>query len=639
MVVRCVPSPIEAQRSRIETLFDPKLNSLWHSTENNIVSSSFDSKTLIVNKMNSIRKNIMACRADDFADVVVFISKMVPVKISEFLPRDRDMLLAQNSANNDGPQINNALNSDDEIFVALGRVYSGVLHRDLNLYVLSHRHDPLPVSNDSIMDIESSTPDGYNEETPDQVLNEDVPAHLATTAKRIPPRTIEPLVSYRETVFPCEPGYQPSLPPPWCDISGLSSCVGGHCQQVFAAGGLKITLSCSPLPPSLVSLLDSHCDAAWIVSEMISKYKWTPSRLIDYYSSQAGLSTVVSAAIVRFVDNYVKLVKDSIEANAVDVMGDFSSSYVKLGSELDTEKILSLILSFGSKSVLTNCLIMSKASGLNLISDGTDYNEKLGSISMFEVSEEKTSLVEHIWTRLQSALVAGFQETCAAGPIMQEPLFGVCYTIENININLSLAHYIFPQLSATELATKFSCLKPLDITPHTLSNHILSSGSLITDMKSGLKLSMLSCPLRIVEPIYACDLQCDQTQLGNLYGVLSKRRGEVTKEDIIDGTSLFLLSTTLPVSESFGFAQELLRKTSGNATAPQLIFSHWSIIQDNPFWKPQTEDELEKYGDSYVSEHNILRACIDKVRKRKGLPIEEKVVVSAEKQRNMNRKK
>ena len=44
-------------------------------------------------------------------------------------------------------------------------------------------------------------------------------------------------------------------------------------------------------------------------------------------------------------------------------------------------------------------------------------------------------------------------------------------------------------------------------------------------------------------------------QLGNLYAVLSKRRGRVTKEDIIDGTSLFLLSATLPVAESFGFAQ------------------------------------------------------------------------------------
>jgi translation elongation factor EF-G len=103
------------------------------------------------------------------------------------------------------------------------------------------------------------------------------------------------------------------------------------------------------------------------------------------------------------------------------------------------------------------------------------------------------------------------------------------------------------------------------------------SGQLISDVTEVLRLSFLSCPVRVVEPVYACDLQCDQAQIGNLYAVLSKRRGQVHKEDIIDGTSLFLLSATLPVAESFGFAQELLKKTSGNGTAPQLQFSHWSI--------------------------------------------------------------
>jgi len=143
---------------------------------------------------------------------------------------------------------------------------------------------------------------------------------------------------------------------------------------------------------------------------------------------------------------------------------------------------------------------------------------------------------------------------------------------------------------------------------------------------------MLSCPVRVVEPVYACNLQCDQSQLGSLYGVLSKRRGEVTREDIIEGTSLFLLSATLPVSESFGFAQELLKKTSGSGTAPRLVFSHWVTHTDDPFWKPTTAEELDDFGNQSV-EPNQARTFIDNVRKRKGLPIEEKIVVCAEKQR------
>ena len=42
--------------------------------------------------------------------------------------------------------------------------------------------------------------------------------------------------------------------------------------------------------------------------------------------------------------------------------------------------------------------------------------------------------------------------------------------------------------------------------------------------------------------------------LGKVYGVLSKRRGQILSERLKDGTSLFNIRATLPVVESFGFA-------------------------------------------------------------------------------------
>ncbi len=48
-----------------------------------------------------------------------------------------------------------------------------------------------------------------------------------------------------------------------------------------------------------------------------------------------------------------------------------------------------------------------------------------------------------------------------------------------------------------------------------------------------------------------------QAQLGKLYAVLSKRRGRVVEEDIIEGTDLFIIKALLPVAESFGFATEV----------------------------------------------------------------------------------
>jgi ribosome assembly protein 1 len=229
---------------------------------------------------------------------------------------------------------------------------------------------------------------------------------------------------------------------------------------------------------------------------------------------------------------------------------------------------------------------------------------------------------------------------------MHEPLHGVAFAVERIEINRAVC---MSSLSTAELGTVFADVQSVDAVEGSLCGSEDSSatastiltGQLISEVREALNLSMLACPLRVVEPVYQCDLQCDQMQVGNLYGVLSKRRGVVTKEDIIEGTSLFLLSAHLPVANSFGFAQELLKKTSGAGTAPQLSFSHWQTNTSDPFWRPKTEEELEEFGETAnsVAEHNLPRTFIDRVRKRKGLAIEEKVVASAEKQRTLNKKK
>lgn len=156
--------------------------------------------------------------------------------------------------------------------------------------------------------------------------------------------------------------------------------------------------------------------------------------------------------------------------------------------------------------------------------------------------------------------------------------------------------------------------------------------------RDSFRAAYLTCPLRILEPVYRCSLQCDQLQLGPLYSVLSRRRGQVLSEDIIEGTSLFVLAVALPIIESFGFSQELLKQTSGSATAPLLVFSHFQVIDMDPFWRPTTEEEMEEFGDMTHS-HNMARQLLDRVRRRKGLAVEEKIVEFAEKQRTLNKKK
>lgn len=107
-------------------------------------------------------------------------------------------------------------------------------------------------------------------------------------------------------------------------------------------------------------------------------------------------------------------------------------------------------------------------------------------------------------------------------------------------------------------------------------------------------------------------------------------------ESLHEGTPFFSILALLPVAESFGFSDEMLTRTSGGAS-PQLVFHGFSstILDEDPFWVPHTEDELEDLG-ALADRENVAKRYMDAVRARKGLVVKGKLV-DAEKQKNLKR--
>lgn len=70
----------------------------------------------------------------------------------------------------------------------------------------------------------------------------------------------------------------------------------------------------------------------------------------------------------------------------------------------------------------------------------------------------------------------------------------------------------------------------------------------------------------------------------------------------------------------------------------QLMFSHWRVLEEDPFFIPRTEEELEEHGDGASLVKNVARKLVDGVRRRKGLFVEEKVVEKGTKQRTLAKK-
>lgn len=166
---------------------------------------------------------------------------------------------------------------------------------------------------------------------------------------------------------------------------------------------------------------------------------------------------------------------------------------------------------------------------------------------------------------------------------------------------------------------------------------------------------MLDWSPRIKLAMYTCDIQASTDVLGKVYGVVARRRGRIISEEMKEGTSFFTIRSMLPVVESFGFADgelpqsfswsaetdqklikaEIRKRTSG-AASPQLIFSGYETLDQDPFWVPTTVEELEDLGEK-ADRANVAKAYVDAVRKRKGMFVEKKIVEFAEKQRTLKR--
>jgi len=60
------------------------------------------------------------------------------------------------------------------------------------------------------------------------------------------------------------------------------------------------------------------------------------------------------------------------------------------------------------------------------------------------------------------------------------------------------------------------------------------------------------------------------------------------------------------------------------------------MVEEDPFWVPSTERELEELG-SKADRENIAKGYMERVRRRKGLFVMRKIVETAEKQRTLKR--
>ena len=108
---------------------------------------------------------------------------------------------------------------------------------------------------------------------------------------------------------------------------------------------------------------------------------------------------------------------------------------------------------------------------------------------------------------------------------------------------------------------------------------------------------------------------------------------------------MFIIRAKLPAVESFTLSGELRHEASGDVHY-HAKFAGFEVIPEDPFCEyaltpEELADEGEVLGAQVLSARarNVPRKILTSIRKRKGLPIDERVVKNAEKQRTMTRMK
>ncbi|KAF4378484.1 hypothetical protein G4B88_027544 [Cannabis sativa] len=594
MVVKCMPDPITAQAFRIPRLL-PKRE---------VVVDEVDSDVLAEAEL--VRASVEACDLSPEAPCVAFVSKMFAVP-KKMLPQ----------RNSQGEFINNYIDESEdddsgECFLAFARIFSGVLYSGQKIYVLSALYDPLKaesmqnhVQEAELQSVYLMMGQGLNSVPSARAGNvvaiRGLGQYILKSATLSSTKNSWPFSSMEFQVAPTlRVAIEPSDP---ADITALMKglkllnradpfvevTVSSRGEHVLSAAGEVHLERC------IMDLKERFARVSLEVSPPLVFYKETIEG--DAINTLENLKTLVGSSdyVERTTPNKRCVVRVQVIKLPPSLTKVLDESSDLLGDIIGEKSTDSSVLIRGSSHV-SNKLGFVDGSGLSDIADKT--------------SSESTQALYVEAERLESSIVSGFQLATAAGPLCDEPMWGLAFVVEA---------FISPMTAPDESET--SQLQS--------EQYGIFSGQVMTAVKDACRAAVLEKKPRLVEAMYFCELNTSTEYLGPMYAVLSRRRARVLKEEMQEGSPLFTVHAYVPVSESFGFADELRRWTSGAASA-LLVLSHWEALPEDPFFVPKTEEEIEEFGDGSSVLPNTARKLIDNVRRRKGLPVEEKVIIGIE---------
>lgn len=173
---------------------------------------------------------------------------------------------------------------------------------------------------------------------------------------------------------------------------------------------------------------------------------------------------------------------------------------------------------------------------------------------------DTTTGIQHL-REVKDHVASGFQWTLESGPLAGEAVRGLMVEMDDIQLHEDAVHR-----------------GPAQIMPA---------------VRQALYAGILSAEPTLLEPIYKIQVRVPAAEMGNVTGLLARKRGSIRNVDQ-DGPVVNILGM-VPVSETLGLSQDMRAATSGSAFW-QSTFDHWEPVPDS-----------------------MLPDIIEKIRTRKGM--------------------
>ncbi|KAL4930948.1 GTPase RIA1 [Aspergillus undulatus] len=392
-------------------------------------------------------------------------------------------------------------------------------------------------------------------------------------------QTGQTIVPYRETIVDAAEMAPPKNP----------ELFRGGILTVSPSKQLTIRLRVVPLPE--------------VVTEFFTKHVGTLKRLQSEKRTARAEGELLSDSTQQ--DEATDAAGEAREVTLLS-LDEFKSELNKIFEDIKEDKelwkgLVDKIVAFGPRRIGPNILV--DATAVNtcekfLLDDPKQQPSVLGADASRDALIVRDS---------SDKITYAFQIAMAQGPLCQEPIQGTAVFLEEIQINAAEDNIDLGRLT----------------------------GETIRLVRESISQGFLDWSPRIMLAMYSCEIQASTEVLGRVYGVITRRRGRILSEAMKEGTPFFTILSLLPVAESFGFAEEIRKRTSG-AAQPQLIFAGFEALDQDPFWVPATEEELEDLGE-LADRENVAKVYVDAVRARKGLFVQGKKLIDAEKQKTLKK--